>query len=59
MAVSVELYTMKEVCGLLKKSRTTLWRWIRSGHFPQPLKIGPNSLVWTEDQVTQWIESKF
>jgi len=57
--VSVKLYTMKEVCGLLKKSRTTLWRWIRSGHFPQPLKIGPNSLAWTEDQVTQWIASKF
>jgi prophage regulatory protein len=50
---------MKEVCGLLKKSRTTLWRWIRLGHFPQPLKIGPNSLAWTEDQVTQWIASKF
>lgn len=57
--MSVKLYTMKEVCGLLKKSRTTLWRWIRLGHFPQPLKIGPNSLAWTEDQVTQWIASKF
>ena len=39
-------------------SRTTLWRWVRDGHFPKPTKIGPNKNGWLESQVEDWIQTR-
>ena len=36
-------------CG--NPSRVTIWRWIRDGRFPQPVKLGENSIAWFEDEV--------
>ena len=36
-------------------NRTTLYRWIRKGHFPAPIQIGPNSLAWYEHRVTRFL----
>jgi predicted DNA-binding transcriptional regulator AlpA len=38
-------------------SETTLWRRIRAGAFPAPLKIGPGStgrVAWTRGDVKSW-----
>lgn len=56
--MSLKLYTQKEVCEMIQKSRTTLWRWISSGNFSTPLQIGPNSQVWTDAQLHDWLASK-
>ncbi len=37
-------------------NRTTLYRWIRKGHFPAPIQLGPNSLAWTEPSITRFLE---
>ena len=56
-----------EASGLLKnldiqeltgKSRSTIWRWVRSGQFPAPIKIGANSVAWTKEQYCSWLESR-
>ena len=47
---------VREITELTGKSRPTIWRWCRDGHFPKPRKIGPNSIGWLESEVEAWIE---
>jgi predicted DNA-binding transcriptional regulator AlpA len=36
---------------------TTLRRWIKEGRFPPGRLIGPNTRVWTEEEIERWIAS--
>ena len=47
-----------EVTGL---SKTTIWRRVRSGDFPPPLKLGnlaTRSIGWKEGEIERWIDSR-
>jgi prophage regulatory protein len=46
-----ELASTKDKQGLLPVSRATLWRWVKSGEWPAPFKLGPNTTVWDLDAV--------
>jgi len=37
--------SVEEAQGILKCSRSTLYRWIRSGLVPPPRKVGPNKVL--------------
>ena len=39
-------------------SASTLWRWVRLGRFPAPLKIGPNISAWRVSDVRAWLQSQ-
>ena len=45
----------KEVMRRTGWSRTTIWRKVRSGEFPAPFAIGPNSNRWTEELYAYWL----
>lgn len=32
-------------------SRVTVWRWVREGRLPVPLRIGPNCSRWRSDEI--------
>ena len=34
--------------------RTTVWRWIRNGEFPKPIKISEGCTRWRLSEVEQW-----
>ena len=53
----VGLVRIKALQSLLSVSRPTIYRWISSGYFPSPSKIGGVS-VWRIDVVKAWIEEK-
>ena len=36
----------------------TLWRWVRLGRFPAPLKIGPNISAWRVSDVRAWLQAQ-
>ena len=36
----------KEALILIGISNATLWRWIKAGRFPAPLKIGKKKVAW-------------
>lgn len=38
--------------------KSTLWRWIREGRFPKPVRLGANCVAWRADDVNQWINSR-
>lgn len=39
-------------------SDTTLWRQVKAGNFPAPIKISANAVAWREADVEQWIADR-
>ena len=36
----------------------TLWRWVKSGQFIAPVKLGDNVTAWRCEDVRQWLDAK-
>ena len=50
-----------EVVKITGLSRTTIWRRVKSGDFPAPVRLGnlvTRSVGWRESQVKQWLDSR-
>jgi len=39
-------------------NRMTLKRWIDRGHFPGPIRLGPNSIAWRASDVKEWLDNR-
>lgn len=39
-------------------SGSTLWRKVRSGTFPAPVKLGPAITAWREREVASWLNEQ-
>ena len=50
-----QLLTQKEVCALARISYPTLARWLTAGTFPQPVNGRKKKLLWSEQQITDWM----
>jgi predicted DNA-binding transcriptional regulator AlpA len=48
----------KHLLPLLGFSAPTLWRKVKNGTFPKPIKLGENITAWLLDDVSEWIEVK-
>jgi predicted DNA-binding transcriptional regulator AlpA len=44
--------------GILPVSPATIWRWVASGHFPKPFKLGVGTTVWNAAEVEAFIASQ-
>ena len=50
--------TGKRVRCLVPVSPTTLWRWVKKGDFPAPLKLGANTVAWRASDVAAWLAAR-
>jgi prophage regulatory protein len=48
----------QQVCDLLGITYSTLYEWVRAGHFPQPIKLGANSSAWLAEEVHAFIAQR-
>ena len=53
-----KIITVNDVCQLIGKSRTTVWRWQGNGNMPPSFKLGPNSVGFYEADIIAWLESR-
>ena len=51
----VKLQEVEQASGL---SKTTLYRLMRTGHFPEPLQVGPKAVRWRADEIQAWVDSR-
>lgn len=60
----IKLKTVLEYCAF---SRATLYRQIKAGHFPEPVRLtggaddanaSSRSVAWREEEILQWITSR-
>ena len=50
-----------EVLERVGISRSTLYRWIKSGDFPEPVQLGPpgsRAKGWFEEDIEEWLRSR-
>ena len=48
----------QELAAMLAVHRSTLWRWVRDGHFPRPVRLGPNTVAWDSTQLDAWLAGR-
>jgi excisionase family DNA binding protein len=63
MAVTSSIPTRKyirpqELAIMLAVHRTTLWRWVRDGHLPRPVRLGPNTVAWDSVEIDAWLAAR-
>jgi len=51
-----KILTQAEVCELLRIKPGALYRWRKSGDFPESIGVG--ALRWTEQQIIEWLNRK-
>lgn len=45
------------IAALIPVGRTTWWAGVKSGRFPQPVKLGPRTTAWRVKDIRKLIES--
>jgi prophage regulatory protein len=55
--VDDRLLTRAQVQARTGLARSSLYRAMREGRFPAPLRVGPSSVRWPASEVEAWIAS--
>lgn len=53
-----ELASSKGQPGIVPVSPATLWRWVKSGKFPAPVRLSERVTAWEASKVNAWIQSQ-
>ena len=48
----------KELRKLIPLGRTTIWRMMREGRFPQSRRIGRAAMAWVENEIDEWMKER-
>jgi prophage regulatory protein len=56
--VSALLIRLPGVCALVGLSKSQIYRLIRAGEFPAPIRLGANSVAWSQSQISDWVAQK-
>ena len=52
------LMTSAEVQAACTISRTTVYRLVKSGRFPRPVKVGERAIRWRTADVQGWLDTR-
>ncbi|WP_271013923.1 helix-turn-helix transcriptional regulator, partial [Pseudomonas aeruginosa] len=52
------LLRLPHVCAQVALSKSQIYRLIRAGEFPAPVRLGANSVAWPAEQVGAWVLEK-
>ena len=53
--MSNRLIRIKDVMDRTGLARSTVYKYINLGQFPQPIKLGTRAVAWVEREVEAWI----
>jgi predicted DNA-binding transcriptional regulator AlpA len=53
-----ELVRQAELLRILKVSRATVHRWVRSGHLCRPIRLSANVIAWRRSAVVEFVKSR-
>jgi prophage regulatory protein len=45
---------VQDVAKRLGVDRSTIWRWVSEGNFPEPYRFGPSTVRWHEEELKQF-----
>ena len=53
-----QLLTLKQVCARVALSRASVYRRLREGGFPEPVRVGVRAVRWHATDVDAWVSSR-
>jgi len=56
ITMETRLLTAKDIISMCSVGYSTLYRWRKNGVFPESIGVG--KLLWTEQQITEWIDQR-
>jgi len=54
--MSMRFIRFKELRQRIPLGRTTIWKMMREGRFPQSRRIGKMAAAWLESEVEEWMK---
>lgn len=51
------LLRISTVCEMVGASRSTIYRWVSEGTFPEPVRISEKAIRWKVDEIEVWREA--
>lgn len=57
-AIPSRVLRMREVSNTVGFKPAWIYRLIREGQFPAPVKIGKRAVAWRSDEIGEWIASR-
>ncbi|HDK1549631.1 TPA: AlpA family phage regulatory protein, partial [Escherichia coli] len=48
----------KNLAEELGISMPSLWRWVKAGKMPRPVKLSPRVAAFSTEEINQWLEGK-
>lgn len=54
----MQLLRREEVCQRIAVSGPTLYRMVKFGGFPAPIRVGPRASRWREDEVEKFLQDR-
>ena len=58
MQTTFRLLPRREVESMTGLSRTSIYRLMRLGRFPEPVRVGPKAVRWDEQELVRWLASR-
>lgn len=49
------LLTYQDLCDMLNRKRNTIWSWVKSGKFPEPVRVHGRAVGWKQEDIAQWL----
>lgn len=56
--LSHRLLRLAQVMDKTGLKRSQIYAYMKTGDFPQSIKIGPSSVAWLESEIEEWINTK-
>ena len=53
-----ELLTIREVAQMFRVNVSTIYRLVREGEIPAPIRISPTSTRWRADEIKAWLDER-
>lgn len=52
------LITAKETMKRVQRSKSWLYKRLKNGEFPEPVKVGARAISFVESEITDWIKAQ-
>jgi prophage regulatory protein len=52
-----KFYRVSQLVEMLNVSKSSIYLWVSQGKFPKSFKIGGGTSVWSEIDISEWIDS--
>ncbi|MBP8038541.1 MAG: AlpA family transcriptional regulator [Prevotella sp.] len=54
----MKLLKLKDVMAMTALSKPSIYRQLKAGTFPVPIRLGPRAVAWILSEIEEWVESK-